>query len=215
MKEMSNSGERNFLMELGRILMALFLASAISLVSFSAQAEDHEDWKGKGACAKTSRAALNACYKSAQETLWVNIGKCDNVTREDKKECLADAKTELRDSLSECREVFDARQEVCDAVGPGPYLPEEINPDDFEEEPSGNDYFPLTPGTKYTYKLYSGGDILETIVVEVKDETREIEDVTCRVVQDMVYEGNSQVEEIEDTTDWYALHSNGDVWYFG
>jgi len=50
----------------------------------------------------------------------------------------------------------------------------------------------------------------------VKDDTREIADVTCRVVQDTVYEGNGDDLEmkIEDTTDWFALRK-GDVWYFG
>lgn len=35
------------------------------------------------------------------------------------------------------------------------------------------------------------------------------------MVQDTVYEEDSQDEKIEDTTDWFALNMNGDVWYFG
>ena len=56
-------------------------------------------------------------------------------------------------------------------------------------------------------------------MVEVKNETREIAGVECRVVQDTVYEGDldedDEHQKVEDTTDWYALKKNGDVWYFG
>ena len=177
-------------------------------------------WHHKvNACAQTSKAALTACKLAAQEDYTIALGRCKNVAKSEQDDCKAKAKEEYGFALEECPEQFEARQEVCEAIGPGPYLPEGIDPDDFEEEPNGNNYFPLIPGTKYTYKLYSGGAILETIVVEVKDATREIEEVTCRVVQDTVYEGDVQegdvqVEKIEDTTDWYALKGD-DVWYLG
>ena len=44
--------------------------------------------------------------------------------------------------------------------------------------------------------------------------TRKILGVTCRAVQDTVYEGDTQTKKIEDTTDWYAQETNGNVWYF-
>ena len=174
------------------------------------------------ACAETSEAALAACQFAAKEDYNLALGRCENVLERWQDKCEADAKEEFYSALEECDEQFDARQEVCEAdgIGPGPYLPRGIKKTNFVSPQIDDNYFPLVPGTTYTYKLYSEGDILETIVVEVTADTREIEEVTCRVVQDTVYEGDLDepgVEHpmIEDTTDWYALHKNGDVWYFG
>ncbi len=177
----------------------------------------HYRWHHKpDACAQTSNAALTACQFAAQEDYNLSLGNCANVSKSEQDDCQAEAKDDIASALEECNEQFDARQEVCEAIGRGPYLSDGIDPGDFATVPDGNSYFPLKPGTIYTYKHFDeNGDTLETIVVEVKNETREIEGVTCRVVQDTVYEGDNQDEKIEDTTDWYALNNNGDVWYFG
>ena len=57
----------------------------------------------------------------------------------------------------------------------------------------------------------SGGGV-ETIVVEVLEETRVVNGVTCVVVRDRVF-----LDEllIEDTHDWYAQDDDGNVWYMG
>jgi hypothetical protein len=74
-----------------------------------------------------------------------------------------------------------------------------------------NPYFPLVPGTTFTYEGETE-DGLETTVVEVLEETREVAGVTSRVVRDRVY-----LEDllIEDTHDWYAQDDEGNVWYMG
>lgn len=183
---------------------------------------DDTRYYGADACAETSEAALTACQFAAKEEYNLALGRCENVSG--KKQCEAEAREEFYSALDECNEQFDARQEVCELIGPGPYLPKGIKPSDFEKEPFGNEYFPLNPGTRYTYKNYDEKDeIQETIVVEVKDETREIEGIECRVVQDTVYEGDrdesGEHPKIEDTSDWYALRENEDgfydVWYLG
>jgi hypothetical protein len=69
-----------------------------------------------------------------------------------------------------------------------------------------NPYFPLTPGTTYTY----GG--AEEVVVEVTSDTKEILGIQTTVVRDTVYEDG---EVIEDTYDWYAQDADGNVWYMG
>jgi len=208
-------------------LLSLFVVGMVpgllNIGTSQAQAHDgrddwgHHRWYHRpDACTQTSNAALTACQFAAQEDYNLALGNCANVAKSEQGDRKAEAKEDFGSSLEECTEQFDARQELCDVIGPGPYLPDGIDPDDFAAVPDGNSYFPLVPGTIYTYENYDkNGDIQETIVVEVKDETREIEGVTCRVVQDTVYEGNSQDEKIEDTTDWYALNTNGDVWYFG
>jgi hypothetical protein len=212
-------------------LLSLFVVGMVpgllNIGISQAQAHDgrddwgHHRWYHRpDACAQTSNAALTACQFAAQEEYNLALGNCANVARSEQDDCKAVAKEEYGSAMEECTEQFDARQEVCAAIGPGPYLPDGIDPDDFAPRPTLSEgYFPLVPGTTYVYKNYAeDGDIQETIVVHVvegEDGIREIEGVNCRVVQDTVYEGNSRDEKIEDTTDWYALNTNGDVWYFG
>jgi len=72
-------------------------------------------------------------------------------------------------------------------------------------------YFPLTPGTVWTYEELTP-DGLERIVVEVLAETREVAGITTRVVHDQVFLND---DLIEDTFDWYAQDPAGNVWYLG
>ncbi|MDD1676124.1 MAG: hypothetical protein LUQ40_00130 [Methanomicrobiales archaeon] len=74
-----------------------------------------------------------------------------------------------------------------------------------------NPYLPLKPGTEYTYAGTSDG-VPETSIVTVTHDTRIILGVTTVVVRDKVYQDGDLVE---DTFDWYAQDSNGNVWYFG
>ena len=79
-------------------------------------------------------------------------------------------------------------------------------------------YFPLVVGNRWVYE----GDTdegTEVITVKVLNETKEIEypedsgnTFICRVVRDVV---ELEGEVIEDTDDWYAQATNGDIWYFG
>jgi hypothetical protein len=74
-----------------------------------------------------------------------------------------------------------------------------------------NQYFPLEPGTVYTYAGTEDG-VPQDDVVTVTSDTKMILGVECVVVHDVVSE-DGQV--IEDTFDWYAQDSAGNVWYFG
>ena len=69
-----------------------------------------------------------------------------------------------------------------------------------------NPFFPLAPGTKWTY----GGD--EKVVVTVTTDTKMILGVPATVVRDRVFVGG---ELEEDTFDWFAQDVAGNVWYFG
>lgn len=74
-----------------------------------------------------------------------------------------------------------------------------------------NTYLPLVPGTTRTYQVETE-DGIETIVVEVLEETRIVAGVSSVVVRDRVF-----LEEvlIEDTHDWFAQDDDGNVWYMG
>jgi hypothetical protein len=85
-----------------------------------------------------------------------------------------------------------------------------INPADFVGG-INNPFFPLTPGTTFTYEAETP-DGLERDVISVTHDTKVILGVTCTVVTDRsTLEGVIQ----EDTIDWFAQDKEGNVWYFG
>jgi len=90
-----------------------------------------------------------------------------------------------------------------------PYAPT-IDPAAFADQIT-NPYFPLTPGTTYVYEGSAGG-VAEHNEVTVTNETKTILGVRCVVVHDVVTQDG---EVVEDTLDWYAQDSEGNVWYFG
>ena len=81
-----------------------------------------------------------------------------------------------------------------------------------------NRYFPLLPGMTWTYKAETS-DGCEVEVMTVTNDTRVIDGVTTRVVQDQVFEGETCTTDpsalTEDTLDYYAQDNSGNVWYFG
>jgi hypothetical protein len=76
-----------------------------------------------------------------------------------------------------------------------------------------NRYWPMTPGTRWTYReVDEEGRRLE-VVVTATSETKEIANgIMARVVRDTVTAGGRL---IEDTFDWYAQDEEGNVWYLG
>jgi len=74
-----------------------------------------------------------------------------------------------------------------------------------------NPYWPLEPGTRWTYEAQTD-DGKETIDVVVLSETKEIIGIACTVVRDTV---KVDGELVEDTYDWYAQDASGNVWYMG
>jgi hypothetical protein len=72
-----------------------------------------------------------------------------------------------------------------------------------------NAFFPLIPGTRWVYETSDGSERIE---VEVLPDTKEVQGVTATVVRDTVTEDG---EVTEDTVDWYAQDTEGNVWYLG
>jgi len=75
-----------------------------------------------------------------------------------------------------------------------------------------NPYFPLPPGRVWSY-IQKTKDGVETNIVEVTSDTKEIQGVQTTVVHDVVMIGDGSISE--DTFDWYAQDKDGNVWYFG
>lgn len=70
-----------------------------------------------------------------------------------------------------------------------------------------NPYFPLTPGMTY---IFEGGT--ERVEVSVSHDTRTVVGIETVVVLDRAFD---EGELVEETFDWYAQDTNGNVWYMG
>jgi hypothetical protein len=90
-----------------------------------------------------------------------------------------------------------------------PYRPV-INPADFTHVVD-NPYFPLVPGTTFTFVEKEGRETRMNRIT-VTHDTKMILGVKCVVVHDTV---TLKGVLVEDTFDWYAQDKLGAVWYFG
>ena len=80
-----------------------------------------------------------------------------------------------------------------------------------------NPHMPLVPGTTFHYlnTITEGTTVTEQdIALTTTHDTKVILGVTCVVVHDLVtIHGTNTI--LEDTLDWYAQDTEGNVWYFG
>jgi hypothetical protein len=100
------------------------------------------------------------------------------------------------------------------AAGDLPLGSEEVvlDPADFSTT-IDNPYWPMEPGTRWTYREVDADGNELTVVVTVTSETNLIANgITARVVRDTVWNGD---QIVEDTFDWYAQDSAGAIWYLG
>ena len=90
--------------------------------------------------------------------------------------------------------------------------PVNLDPKDFTTR-IDNPYWPMDPGTRWTYRETSQEGARLDVVVTVSDQTKKIANgITARVVRDTVTQDG---ELIEDTFDWYAQDKEGNIWYLG
>lgn len=88
----------------------------------------------------------------------------------------------------------------------------ELDPANFTTE-IDNPYWPMQPGTRWTYReIDSDGSELQAVVVVTTQTKLTANGVTARVVRDTVTRDG---EIIEDTVDWYAQDAAGNLWYLG
>jgi hypothetical protein len=74
-----------------------------------------------------------------------------------------------------------------------------------------NPWFPLVPGTTYTYVGVKDGKPSRELLT-VTHRTRTIAGAPCVVVEDRLFLAGHLEER---TTDWYSQDAAGNVWYFG
>jgi hypothetical protein len=170
---------------------------------------------GPDFCRKTSSYVLTSCQQGAQSDYSLALANCQNLSDpKEQKDCQQQAKADYNDARQTCRDQYNARQEVCDRLGGAPYDPV-IDPANFVAK-IDNLYFPLKPGTTFIYE----GQTAEGFEHEeffVTNNTKVILGVTCIEVRDRSWVGNTQTDDTltEDTLDWFAQDTDGNVWYFG
>jgi len=163
------------------------------------------------ACSGTSRAALRACSGDVDDEYWTSLGKCMNLADATaRQQCMDEAKAAMDEAQALCSEQYAAREQVCAQLGQDPYDPA-IVPSHFlspeQAAANPNSFFPLVPGT--TWRYVGGGEVND---IEVTGDIKEIKGVPCFVVRDVVRQGGVITE---DTEDWFALDTDGNVWYLG
>lgn len=90
--------------------------------------------------------------------------------------------------------------------------PVSLDPDSFTTT-IDNPYWPMTPGTRWTYRETDSAGIELMVEVIVTSETKTIANgIVARVVRDTVSRDGAI---IEDTFDWYAQDTAGAIWYLG
>jgi hypothetical protein len=89
--------------------------------------------------------------------------------------------------------------------------PFELDPADFVAE-IDNPYWPMIPGSTWIYRETDAEGTVQRVEVTVTDRTKTILGIEATVVHDVVTEDG---ELIEDTFDWYAQDTVGNVWYLG
>jgi hypothetical protein len=92
-----------------------------------------------------------------------------------------------------------------------PARPHHPAPSHFTRGRVDNPWFPLKPGTRYTYRGVEGNAHTRDVMIATY-RTRKIDGVVCRIVFDRVW-SNGRLEE--RTRDFYAQTTSGTVWYFG
>jgi hypothetical protein len=76
-----------------------------------------------------------------------------------------------------------------------------------------NPWFPLKPGTRWTYReTTEDGEVVQVVVTATSGTHKIANGIIARVVRDTV---TLDGEIIEDTFDWYAQDTGGTVWYLG
>jgi hypothetical protein len=90
--------------------------------------------------------------------------------------------------------------------------PVNLNPADFTADISHR-YWPMKPGTRWTYRdVDEKGEVQDVVIVATTATKKLANGITARVVRDTV---RSEGDLVEDTFDWYAQDSAGNVWYLG
>lgn len=197
---------------LARLASVLAMAVVASLVPRCGDAAGSKDDRDDGRhCSATARALFEACGSEAEANRATAGAICINeFDKAERAACVAEARASRGEGDRLCRAQLKARRDACKLLGEERYDPDfdpALFDDDFGAPTNPNPYFPLQIGNQWEFR---GGS--ESVTVEVLNQTKKIEGLTCIVVRDRVLNDG---ELIEDTNDWFAQAKDGNTWYCG
>jgi len=196
----------------GRLFAAIG-AAALALATAPSHARDdaNPETGDRKFCSATAALMFSACGFETKSDDLVAQAKCINVAdANERTRCLAEAKQARTEAGQLCSAQLSSRRAACTVLGEARYDPvlEASRFDsDFRHLSNPNPYFPLTIGHRWEYRSPD-----ERTTVEIANETKLIEGVTCVVLRDLVYEDDQLVEA---TDDWFAAGRDGSTWYCG
>ena len=88
----------------------------------------------------------------------------------------------------------------------------ELDPALFAGVPLDHPFWPMAPGSRWVYRETDADGTEQQVEVTVTGETKDILGIRATEVHDLVTEDG---EPVEDTLDWYAQDSLGNLWYLG
>jgi hypothetical protein len=154
-------------------LSTALLAAILMVGAFVRDVRSNDHVIDENYCTATAEVAQSACESEVEDDYWIAVGNCTNVSNAGARgKCYSDAEDEQEEAAELCVDQFAARAELCGALGEDRYDPifkaaKFVGPPEIGNSVAPNPYFPLVPGTQWTYE---GGD--ETIVVTVTDSTK-------------------------------------------
>ncbi|NIB40744.1 hypothetical protein HBA55_14175 [Pseudomaricurvus alkylphenolicus] len=198
---------------------------AVATAGSSSSFANHPFLRGISVCSSTADTLWRSCLHDAYDDYYESIAICLNENdRSELGECENEVKDERREVISECRDIREARKDLCDEIGEEAYAPDFgpdfasnfVDPRDIGVTVNPHPYLPLVNGNRWVYEGTfeddDGEEVTETITVTVTDKIKMIDGIPCVVVKDVVEE---EGELIEDTDDWFAQDIFGNVWYCG
>ncbi len=176
-------------------------------------------------CAASSQSLFLACGFDVKEGYLNGLAICSDTNSQFAAEdCFESVAEERQEDSEECSDVFEARLELCEKLDDAPHevpFGEEfadnfVDPLEIGITVDPNPWFPLVQGNVWVYESSGldedGEEVEETVTVTVTEAVKLIEGIPCLVVNDIVVEDG---EVIEDTDDWFAQDTEGNVWYCG
>lgn len=163
---------------------------------------------GLNPCEQTAVQIREGARLEAHADFWLTLAACTNHPNE-AYECVRGAWGTRHDTLRLIDQQYAARVAACTLLGGGIYDPD-LDERDFSPDVT-NIYFPLVPGRTLVYEAVTD-EGLERVEVTTLMTTRDIDDIPCREVRDVV---TLDGVFLEDTVDWYSQNEDGTVWYVG
>lgn len=207
------------------MLNRYLLVAIVLIAACVAQPASAWDRHETSVCERTADTLLQACRYDVRDDYYETLANCKNLgSKSERRACYREAYSTKYEESESCRDVQEARAEACEVLNEDRYdtdpllVNEFIDPDLVPDVYAPNPYVSVVAG--HTYVLRAGEEGEETVVVHVTEDSREILDVMCRVVIDIVVEesiedGEVEYEVVEVTDDWFAQTVSGDVVYCG